>query len=98
MDKRVPPIILSLDRGTLLLSGIYREQVQAIFSPETWTWDQRVSAWRCEAYRYAAIREQLNSRMGGRFVDSVPTPCAVNLVSKDPLERRPEPAQALVAC
>ena len=47
--------IVSFDQGTLLLPNFGREDVEAIFGNDLWTWDQRVSAWRCSAYHYRRV-------------------------------------------
>lgn len=63
------PIRIGYDRGTLLLTGLGREEP---FDPALWTWDERVSAWRCEAIHYSDIRERLEKRFGRRFHDDLP--------------------------
>lgn len=45
------------DSGTLLLGAqaSQRKQIEKIFGPNIWTWDPRVSRWRCEAFQYRDV-------------------------------------------
>jgi hypothetical protein len=65
---------LSFDRGTLLLDGLDEQAVTTMFGQGRWTWDSRVSAWRCEAVHYAAVRSALGTRPELQFIDEVPPP------------------------
>ena len=68
---------LSFDRGTLLLAGLGRARVDGLFGQERWCWDRRVSAWRCDAIHYAAVRAILSSGLGDDWHDGVPRPSRV---------------------
>jgi len=71
------PFRLSFNRGTLLLAGPGPEAILALFGPDLWVWDDRVSAWRCEALHYAAVGSVLRRECGHRWRDDVPRPEAV---------------------
>ena len=68
------PVQLSYDRGTLVLSGLGRPELGALFERELWNWDWRVSAWRCDAINYAAVCDALDEGLGDRWSDGVPRP------------------------
>lgn len=64
-------ISLTYDRGTLLLSGrVSREMLNAV-SGLTWTWDERVGAWRAEALHFGALARWLNATFEGLWTDEV---------------------------
>jgi superfamily II DNA or RNA helicase len=65
---------LSLDRGTLLLSGATRELIASLFATDVWAWDGRVGHWRAKAIHYAEVRRLLHARLGDLFQDDVPAP------------------------
>ena len=66
-----PHPYLSFDRGTLLLKGLNANQTRTFFESNPWTWDSRVSAWRCDAIEYETIRKQVQDHV--EYVeDSVP--------------------------
>jgi superfamily II DNA or RNA helicase len=62
---------LSFAGGTLVLQGMQPNAVKQLFPPQTWIWDRRVSAWRCEALHYLSVRRALR-RNGLAYVDVVP--------------------------
>jgi superfamily II DNA or RNA helicase len=66
-----PPPRLIFARGTLLLEGQAIDQYPPLYASASWTWDSRVTGWRCDASNYPALREQLR---GGAcwFEDTVP--------------------------
>ena len=65
---------LSYDRGTLLLTGLTGPQLAALCDRELWDWDRRVSAWRCDAIHYAAVRAALDEGGGSLWQDDVARP------------------------
>ena len=90
-------IRLSFDRGTLLLTGIWKDELLAVFPPDFWAWDSRIPAWRCEAIHYAKVQAVLGKALAERLVDEVPRPLNVGWprVSLPPL--RKEQCEALDA-
>ncbi|MCX5644954.1 MAG: DEAD/DEAH box helicase family protein [Phycisphaerae bacterium] len=109
-DEQQQPIVLSFDRGTLLLKGppsaprsSPSEHVHASvdMAPRTespiWRWDARVGAWRCEAIHYQAMREALSRRFGACFQDQVQKPVHVSWPKRDLPELRTEQKEALDA-
>lgn len=62
---------LRFSGGTLVLEGLPRSQLSSLFSSDLWNWDSRVSAWRCDAIQYRAVRRRLNER-GMAWQDHVP--------------------------
>ena len=51
---------ICFDQGTLLLEATEtqsqsRDQIETIFEKDIWTWDPRVSVWRCEALHYRRV-------------------------------------------
>lgn len=64
---------ISFDQGTLLTNanGLPRERIEAIFGNDIWTWDARVSQWRCEAihYRHVILALWSLKEEGIRFQD-----------------------------
>lgn len=51
---------IRFDQGTLLLDANesqshHRDQIEKIFGADIWTWDPRVSVWRCEALHYRHV-------------------------------------------
>jgi len=91
------PVVLSFDRGTLLLTGPQPRELSALSESSVWKWDSRVGAWRCDAIHYAAMRVALAQRFGGDFFDEVPSPVRVSWPKKDLPEPRAEQAEALAA-
>jgi len=71
------PISLSFNQGTLILTGIGREELPQIPTLSVWTWDSRVGALRCDAIHYAAVRADLAGQFGQSLSDEVPKPCDV---------------------
>jgi len=71
------PVRLSFDRGTLLLDGLSNADVAKIFDKGLWTWDRRVHRWRCNALKYAEVRDALQNIPSPSFMDSVPQPPTV---------------------
>lgn len=95
-----PPIRLTFDSGTLLITGgpdagagdaIARSGVTDL------KWDHRVGAWRCNAIRYGAVRLTLRQRGGPRFQDDVPVPAMVHWPRLNLPTLRSEQSQALAA-
>ena len=89
--------VLSLDRGTLQLSGATRELVAGLFAPEVWTWDARVGNWRCKAIHYADVRRLLRARLGVDFIDNLPVPENLRWPKLDLPSLRPDQRDALNA-
>ncbi len=90
-------IVLSFDRGTLLLAGPQAGELSGPADSPVWRWDTRVGAWRCDAIHYASVRVALGRRFGARFRDEVPPPARVAWPKADLPEPRPEQAEALAA-
>jgi len=68
------PVVLSFDRGTLVLSGLDPGEIRSAFGPALWRWDDRVNAWRSEALHAPRAREILRRRFGARLRDEIPDP------------------------
>jgi superfamily II DNA or RNA helicase len=69
-------LVLAFDRGTLVLNGPGgKTAIDA--SGGTWAWDNRVSAWRCDAIHYPRVHRELADRIGHGFLDDVPKPARV---------------------
>jgi len=90
-------VVLSFDRGTLLLNGLQPRELCALPEGSVWKWDARVGAWRCDAIHYATVRATLNRRFGAGFHDELPTPVRVLWPKRDLPEPRTEQAEALAA-
>jgi len=90
-------VVLSFDRGTLLLNGLQPRELCALPEGAVWKWDARVGAWRCDAIHYATVRATLNRRFGAGFHDELPTPVRVLWPKRDLPEPRTEQAEALAA-
>ncbi len=90
-------VVLSFDRGTLLLTGPQPQNLLAAPESAVWKWDPRVGAWRGDAMHYATMRVALSRRFGPRFHDAVPAPARVSWPKKDLPEPRVEQREALVA-
>jgi superfamily II DNA or RNA helicase len=89
-------IVLSFDRGTLVLGGPGgKTAVDA--AGGTWAWDDRVSAWRCDAIQYPQIHRELADRFGQAFRDEVPNPARVFWPQVSLPELRPEQSEAVAA-
>ncbi|MBI3467390.1 MAG: hypothetical protein HY000_30645, partial [Planctomycetes bacterium] len=87
---------LKFAAGTLLLEGMTPEAVRRVFGPQPWVWDQRVSAWRCDAMHYAGVRRQL-AATGHPFEDAVPEWQAVRWPQINIHPLRPEQKEAFAA-
>jgi hypothetical protein len=89
-------LVLAFDRGTLVLAGSGgKTAVDA--GGGTWTWDGRVSAWRCDAIHYPRIHRDLTDRFGRAFRDEVPNPARVFWPQVSLPELRPEQSEAVAA-
>jgi superfamily II DNA or RNA helicase len=89
-------LVLEFDRGTLLLSGSGgKPAIDTALGG--WTWDDRVSAWRCDAIHYIRIHRDLADRFGHGFQDDVPKPARVFWPQVSLPAPRPEQAEALSA-
>ncbi|MBN1359678.1 MAG: DEAD/DEAH box helicase family protein [Sedimentisphaerales bacterium] len=98
MDHRTDgQVVLSFDRGTLLLAGPPAQGRACDADSSGWMWDERVGAWRCEAIRYQAVHAALERRYGVRFRDEVPKPVRVVWPKNDLVELRREQTEALTA-
>lgn len=91
-----PNIVLSFDRGTLLLSGLAAGSAPGPGGGD-WTWDRRVSAWRCDAILHQQVSRELTRRFGRAFRDEVPSPARVYWPEVSLPAPRPEQAEALAA-
>ncbi len=92
MHSRPAEPALSFDRGTLLLRG---PGLDAVMAGDGWTWDHRVSAWRCDAIRYGRVREELAAQFGPTWRDEVPAPARVHWPAVSLPTLRPEQVEAL---
>jgi superfamily II DNA or RNA helicase len=92
-----PQARLTFDRGTLLLSGLDRARIDGLFGRGLWTWDARVPAWRCEAFRHREAARILREACGAGFVDEVPAPERVVPGVVDLPVLRPEQEEAVSA-
>lgn len=90
-------VVLSFDRGTLLLNGLQPRELCALPEGSVWKWDARVGAWRCDAIHYATVRATLSRRFGAGFHDELPAPVRVLWPKRDLPEPRTEQAEALAA-
>lgn len=90
-------VLLSFDRGTLLLTGPQPRELCDAPENSVWKWDGRVGAWRCDAIHYAVITDALRRRFGAGFCDELPTPVRVSWPKMDLPESRPEQKEALAA-
>ena len=97
MQPPGPLIRLAFDRGTLLLTGLGRDAGYPPATGISWVWDDRISAWRCEAIHYASTRDALSERLGDRFRDEVPPPKAVEWPHVDLPPLRPAQRDAVAA-
>ena len=97
MQPTRPPIRLSFDRGTLLLTGFGRDAGAPPAAGVSWVWDDRISAWRCEAIHYASVRDALRERLGDRFRDEVPPPKTIEWPRVDLPPLRPAQRDAVAA-
>ncbi len=88
-------ISLSFDRGTLLLTGLTRNQLPNASGSCMWKWDTRVGVWRCNAIYYAAIYKALLERFGADFSDEVMKPACVSWPKVNLPKLRPEQNEAL---
>jgi superfamily II DNA or RNA helicase len=92
----VTPLRLSFSSGTLLLEGMATAAIQKVFGPRPWTWDRRVSAWRCEALEYLPVRRTL-LKSGLAFENVVPQWCRIRWPNVQLPPLRPEQSDALAA-
>ncbi len=91
------PITLCFDRGTLLLAGLPQRELDAVFPPDIWRWDHRVSAWRGQAFHYVQVRRLLRDAFGDGFADNVPPPARISWPKADLPALRNEQLQAVSA-
>ena len=91
------PLALSFDRGTLLLRGAGPQEMISADPARLWEWDSRVTAYRCDAIHYAAVRSHLQLKFGPRFRDLLPPPSRVAFTKIDLPTLRPEQQQAVTA-
>jgi superfamily II DNA or RNA helicase len=96
-SRSTPDIMLSFERGTLLLRGVQGRELAPAPGAVLWTWDARVGAWRCEAIHYSVMRDTLGRRFGSRFRDEVPPPVPVAWPRRNLPALRPEQREALDA-
>ena len=61
---------LNFASGTLLLTGMSPAAVRQVFGDRLWSWDARVSGWRCDALEYMSVRQALKT-CGQAFTDTV---------------------------
>ena len=95
MNGGTDQLVLSFDRGTLLLTGAGRDLIASLFAPNVWTCDSRVSTWRCFAIHYPDMRRLLTARCGSSFQDQVPVPADVRWPKLDLLPLRADQQEAL---
>jgi superfamily II DNA or RNA helicase len=88
-------VILSFDRGTLLLAGTSCNWSFEPSDSSVWRWDRRVGAWRCDAIHYAQVCKTLTERFGMDFSDEVMKPDAISWPKVDLPKLRQEQMQAL---
>jgi superfamily II DNA or RNA helicase len=82
--------------GTLVLADMAPAFVKQVFGPNVWSWDRRVSSWRCDALHYLSVRRAL--RAGGlAFQDTVPQWHRIDWPNVQLPELRPEQRTALEA-
>lgn len=84
---------LSFDRGTLVLKGAPPGRIDRHLTGSLGRWDQRISAWRCEACLYGEIRIRLQDAFGRAFIDDIPHPMPlkfprIDLPAPDPEQHR----------
>ena len=89
--------LMIFDRGTLILKGPRHAVLASLFAPGVWTWDARVSAWRCAAIHYANVRRLLMMRFGAALQDQVPIPEKILCPRLDLPELRKDQEDALKA-
>lgn len=87
---------LRFSRGTLVLEGADGARVRDAFAPGTWTWDSRVSAWRCDAAGYTSLKRCF-AEAGWPIADEVPPRPAVRWRTVDLPPLRADQQQALAA-
>ena len=88
-------VLLSFDRGTLLLKGLDRQEMREFFGSGVWRWDHRLAAWRCEAINYGTVRQDLVGKFGPGLVDAVPQPVRVSWPRVELPPLRPEQKEYL---
>ena len=91
------PLVLSFDRGTLLLKGAGPQEMISADPARLWEWDARVTAYRCDAIHYAAVRSHLQLKFGPRFRDLLPPSSRVAFAKINLPTLRPEQQQAVAA-
>jgi superfamily II DNA or RNA helicase len=92
IDKQ---ICLSFDQGTLLLTGLSRDQLPKTKGAHIWNWDTRVGGCRCSAIHYSIINKALVEQFGPQFFDNVMKPVTVSFPKADLPKPRPEQIEAL---
>lgn len=90
-------VVLSFDRGTLLLNGPQARELSVVPEGSVWKWDARVGAWRCDAIHYVTMRAALSRRFGAGFHDELPAPVRVLWPKRDLPDPRAEQTEALDA-
>ena len=90
-------IVLSFDRGTLLLTGPQAGELSSLPGSSVWTWDARVGAWRCDALHYPVVRTVMSHRFASCFHDDVPPPVRVSWPKTELPPLRPEQREAVAA-
>lgn len=91
---------IRFDQGTLLLQADAQcEQIDKIFGLDIWTWDSRVSLWRCEAIHYRDVILALWNRRNEKitFSDQARDWCDVDWSKQEIHEPRPEQTAAIEA-
>ena len=73
-SPQVSLLVLSFDRGTLLLKGTGPGEMSSAYPARIWAWDSRVMAYRSDAIHYAAAHSLLAGTYGPRFRDMLPPP------------------------
>lgn len=62
---------LAFDRGTLALTGAGRTALPPSWRENPWQWDSRSLSWRCDAFHYLKVKEQI-AEAGLEVSDTVP--------------------------
>jgi superfamily II DNA or RNA helicase len=90
------PPSLSFAGGTLLLRDVAPAAFGQVLAGQSWSWDNRVKGWRCDALRYQSVRAALEG-CGGEFIDSVPQWCQTHWPNVQLPALRPEQSAAVSA-
>ena len=92
---------IRFDQGTLLLEAESQRQpqIEAIFGRNVWTWDPRVTGWRCDAIHYRDVIMALWERRHDQitFTDLARQWSDVEWQKQDIHEPRPEQSAAIEA-